>query len=107
MSCRFMRRVVKLGMWLTWLNRANCAAIRVEGKCELDVRYPWEAEPRTAVREPKLPGGASEISMLEESEGDTPGGAEPMVCGPGAETPLVGGVLLRVRGVAYSCELCV
>ena len=36
---------------------------------------------------------------------ETPGGAEPKVCGPGAETPLVGGVLLRVRGVACSREL--
>ena len=69
--------------------------------------YPWEAEPRTAVREPKLPGGASEISMLEESEGDTPGGAEPMVCGPGAETPLAGSLLLVVCGVEGSRNLWV
>ena len=54
-------------------NRAT--AQRSSKECErMKGVYPWEAEPRTAVREPKLPGGASEISMHEESEGECQGG---------------------------------
>ena len=85
----------------TWQLRSDQVWVK-GGMSEMD---PWEAEPRTAVREPKLPGGASETGMYEESEGETPGGAEPMVCGPGAETPLVGRVLPTVGGVALSRSL--
>ena len=67
---------------------------------------PWEAEPRTAVREPKLPGGAGEACIREAMAIERkPGEAEPMVCGPGAETPLVGRLLLVVRGVGHSRSL--
>ena len=43
---------------------------------------PWEAEPRTTVREPKLPGGGKCKESVEYHWE-----VEPMDYGPGAETP--------------------
>ena len=68
---------------------------------------PWEAEPRTAVREPKLPGGAGEACIREAMAIERkPGRPNRWSADRAPKLPWQAGrLLLVVRGVEHSHSL--
>ena len=105
-------RVVTCREWLkelNWLTRATGAANRqVDGESERREPLRGRTDGLRTWRRNSQGGEADEACSRRAMRGqETPGGAEPMVCGPGAETPLVGSCLLPGVGVVCSRSLVV